>query len=413
MLGRHGNRAPDPVVKVICPNRQVQTALYEAQNCGAGSMTREGLKQIWDLGRFTYRNYIRHGFLSGTYRRQDIYVQASASDRTLMSAAAWGDTAFPQMLVPNSPGSNVPVATYSVPMELDDLLEVRKARCLARLTSDVAAFDAAHGPAYLASPHFNSALDAVSRACGADLRNTSALTDGQFDVFDAVKDVSDAITGDFLEGFPRMQGLSEQDAHRFLQTAEALFQRRLYHSPAQPAYLSGKLPDKIVNVFLRHVADADREAAAAASVAGAVVAAEKEDLGAFAKVRRPRKLFSYHCHREVLYGIAKFLGVSVSVERPGLPDGLLHPAAGIFFELWEDKAKRQQQQQTQQQTQRGPQAGSVSRFSVRVLLWVPCWKGDGVTHTHHATGEELCPARLRTLPQCGSEEWCPLDKFIG
>ncbi len=352
-----------------------------------------GVQAVWDLGRFTYRNYIQHNFLESGYKRQDVYVQASSSDRTLMSASAWGQTAFPRTLL-SSPASAIPVATYSVPMTEDDLLEVRKSRCLARLTADVQQYDRTHGPKIVQSKEFNRIVDKISEACGHDLRLTPNITNGEFTLFDAIKDVSDAISGDFLEGFPRMGNLSDKDAVAFLQLAEDLFQHRLYSDMAQSAYLSGKLPEKIQNIFGRHVALSDPNGNAASG--------GKEDLSAFGKLRAPRKLFSYHCHREVLYGIAKFLGISTQVTREGLPNGLIHPGTGFFFELWEDSTT------TPEQTAAAGKSAE-SRFTVRVLLWVPCWKGDGVSSIA-SDGEVLCPARVRVLPQCG-KEFCPLEKF--
>jgi len=394
LLGRHGNRAPDPSVKVLCPNRKVQSALYESQNCGPGSMTREGLRAIWDLGRATYRAYVQDaGLVPASYKRTDVYVQASSSDRTIMSAIAWGVTAFPET-VQDAP-YQVPPATYSVPMTEDNLLEVRKARCLGRLQQDIKEFDETVGKKIIENPEFNKLLDKVSGVCGVDLRKARELTDGEFGIFEAIKDVSDAITGDFLEGFPRMEGLTNETALEFLTMAENLFQNRLYGSPAQAAYLSGKLPEKIQNFFERHVITR--------SQALGLLAAEdeKEDISDFAKIRAPRKLTAYHCHREVLYGIAKFLGFNITVERPGLPTGLLHPGAGLFFELWEDD--------------KVPAKGSglnqislESRFYVRTLLWVPCWEGDGFAQK--TENGLVCPLRVRILPQCG-EEFCPLPTF--
>jgi hypothetical protein len=47
-------------------------------------------------GEFTFKKYNK--LLGDYYRRDDSYVRASASDRTLISASAWGETAFPRRL---------------------------------------------------------------------------------------------------------------------------------------------------------------------------------------------------------------------------------------------------------------------------------------------------------------------------
>lgn len=51
LLGRHGNRAPDPNVRVICPKHAPQQAMYDAQGCGPGGMTSVGLRTIMELGK--------------------------------------------------------------------------------------------------------------------------------------------------------------------------------------------------------------------------------------------------------------------------------------------------------------------------------------------------------------------------
>jgi hypothetical protein len=50
LLGRHGNRAPDPDVRVICPKHAPQQAMYDAQGCGPGGMTFVGLRTIMEMG---------------------------------------------------------------------------------------------------------------------------------------------------------------------------------------------------------------------------------------------------------------------------------------------------------------------------------------------------------------------------
>ena len=208
MFGRHGNRAPDPLVATVCPNRAVQSKLYKKQGCGPGAMTNVGLQSIWDLGTFTHDQYVKTGYVPSMYNRQFVNVRAAASDRTLISASAWGQTAFPSP-PPGAPASapSIPVATFSVPPTQDNVAEVRKARCAARLEEDLAEFDAEAAPKLLAQ--FRPLINKVSAACGFDMTTTPEVTHGEFSVLQAVKDIADALTGDFLEGFPRMEGLSQ------------------------------------------------------------------------------------------------------------------------------------------------------------------------------------------------------------
>jgi len=424
LFGRHGNRAPDPLVATVCPNRAVQSRLYKSQGCAPGAMTVAGLQSIWDLGRYTHDLYVKTGYVPSAYNRAYVNVRAAASDRTLISASAWGQTAFPSAPAGAPAVSpSIPVATFSVPPEQDNFAEVRKARCAARLEEDLHEYDADVAPALL--KQYRPLINKISAACGFDITTTPDVTNGEFSVLQAVKDVADALTGDFLEGFPLMEGLTAQDRDNFLSFAELMFHKRHYGGAAQPAYLAGAAPNRVVKLFDRRVSWNANETARELDLEShhAALAAADADPPSVVPVRAPRRVYAFHCHREILYGLVKFLGLRVDVTRPNLPRGLVHPGSGIFFELWRDPAAAHAAQLANAEAPAlDPNRKNKLRYAlspvdegyyVRVVVWVPCWKGDGLlgNATAEAANGTPCPGRVRVLPGCGGKEFCRYDEF--
>lgn len=219
----------------------------------------------------------------------------------------------------------------------------------------------------------------------------------------------------------------QADVEEFLAFAELMFHKRHYGGRAQPAYLAGAAPNRVVKMFDRRVSWNANETARAlslpshhAALAAAAEAAAAEE-GSVLPVKAPRRVFAFHCHREILYGLIKFLGLRVDVARPGLPRGLVHPGSGIFFELWRDPAAAEAAQLANaEEPALDPNRANKLRYEpspvdagyyVRAVVWVPCWPGDGVSTAANDTAPAYCPGRVRVLPGCGGTEFCRYDRF--
>ncbi|KAG8433949.1 hypothetical protein GDO86_012347, partial [Hymenochirus boettgeri] len=119
---RHGDRAPihlypnDPYKETIWPN-------------GLQQLTKEGIRQQYELGRFLRRRYDH--FLNSSYDRHEIYVRSTDYDRTLMSAQANLAGLYPpygsQLWHPEIHWQPLPV--HTVPYYQDRLLKFPAKDC--------------------------------------------------------------------------------------------------------------------------------------------------------------------------------------------------------------------------------------------------------------------------------------------
>ncbi|KAL3075450.1 hypothetical protein niasHS_011957 [Heterodera schachtii] len=82
-IWRHGDRAPG---KLPYPGDQYDEKYWPR---GWGQLTNLGMTQMRELGQFLRQRYVTElNFLDPTYNREDVFVQASGSDRALVSAQA-------------------------------------------------------------------------------------------------------------------------------------------------------------------------------------------------------------------------------------------------------------------------------------------------------------------------------------
>ena len=99
--------------------------------------------QLYQLGQYTKQQYVDSGFLLPYYSNEQMYIRAVGEDRTLQSAVAWGQALYPAGHAPVGYKADVPspLPVYTLPDELDTLLENRKAGCHGRLKQDVEDWD--------------------------------------------------------------------------------------------------------------------------------------------------------------------------------------------------------------------------------------------------------------------------------
>uniref|UniRef100_A0A8V0ZX41 Lysosomal acid phosphatase n=1 Tax=Gallus gallus TaxID=9031 RepID=A0A8V0ZX41_CHICK len=122
LVYRHGDRSP---IKAY-PRDPFQESAWPQ---GFGQLTQVGMRQQWELGQALRRRY--HGFLSASYRRQEIFIRSTDYDRTLMSAEANLAGLYPpeeqQMFNPNISWQPIPV--HTVPESGEMLLKFPLTPC--------------------------------------------------------------------------------------------------------------------------------------------------------------------------------------------------------------------------------------------------------------------------------------------
>ncbi|XP_010367865.1 testicular acid phosphatase [Rhinopithecus roxellana] len=123
LVFRHGDRAPLASYPTD-PHKQVASTLWPR---GLGQLTREGVRQQLELGRFLRSRY--EAFLSPEYRREEVYIRSTDFDRTLESAQANLAGLFPEA-APGSPEAYWrPIPVHTVPVAEDKLLRFPMRSC--------------------------------------------------------------------------------------------------------------------------------------------------------------------------------------------------------------------------------------------------------------------------------------------
>ncbi|GAB1292006.1 Testicular acid phosphatase [Apodemus speciosus] len=113
LVFRHGDRAPLASYPTD-PHKEAASTLWPR---GLGQLTKEGIRQQLELGRFLRRRY--KAFLSPEYRREEVYIRSTDFDRTLESAQANLAGLFPEA-APGSPETDwKPIPVHTVPVSED------------------------------------------------------------------------------------------------------------------------------------------------------------------------------------------------------------------------------------------------------------------------------------------------------
>ncbi|XP_075404014.1 prostatic acid phosphatase [Tenrec ecaudatus] len=122
LLFRHGDRSPIETF----PNDPIKESAWPQ---GFGQLTPVGMEQHYQLGEYLRRRY--ETFLNESYKREQVYVQSTDIDRTLMSAMANLAALFPPegISVWNPDLAWQPIPVHTVPISEDKLLYLPFKHC--------------------------------------------------------------------------------------------------------------------------------------------------------------------------------------------------------------------------------------------------------------------------------------------
>ncbi|VDM69303.1 unnamed protein product [Strongylus vulgaris] len=143
-MWRHGDRTPTKTFK----NDPIQEANWTMGGSGFGQLTPLGMQQQMKLGKLIRKTYVDdHKFLSPQYSSKEIYVRATDTNRTIVSAMSnmvgmYGQKDFghkPNVDYPNAtawPAQYVPIAVHTmhkptdyVGFDLTSVSSVAQATC--------------------------------------------------------------------------------------------------------------------------------------------------------------------------------------------------------------------------------------------------------------------------------------------
>ncbi|XP_062980889.1 prostatic acid phosphatase-like [Elgaria multicarinata webbii] len=79
LISRHGDRSP-------MGNYPTSLNTESTWPQGFGQLTKIGMRQQYELGQYIKKRY--SNFLSAAYKREEIFIQSTETDRTIMSAQA-------------------------------------------------------------------------------------------------------------------------------------------------------------------------------------------------------------------------------------------------------------------------------------------------------------------------------------
>ena len=349
LVSRHGTRAPNAVTSQLCPANSANLQRYLTLDISLEGVTGRGMHQLLQLGEYTRAAYVDTGFLKPYYSNEEMYIRAVGEDRTLQSAVAWGQGLYPAGHAPIGYRADLPspLPVYTLPDELDVLLENRKAGCHQRLKEDVQAWDDTEGAAM--RRQYAALLGQLETMCGVNL--TRAINGSGDNYGDAVKDITDNWTFDFIEHFPPLPGLSLSTLLQFRQYAVQQLIGRILGTPEQVTYLNGDLPLSMLRSFKALIQH--REDGAAQSAAGV----------------KPLRFIAYHGHREMMYALAAFFDIRYNITYPALPLGAIPPATTLFFELHHVKDAKHGRTAHRKSGSKGTDS---DEYVIKAVLWSPC-----------------------------------------
>ncbi|CEG35656.1 hypothetical protein L916_10948 [Plasmopara halstedii] len=360
-LSRHGSRAPNNIVRFICPRNKRNLDAYEVP---LTQLTEIGMNQLLAVGEHIRRTYMvdelehEEAFLSRSlngvnHSHFETYFRADAATRCAQSATALGYGLYPDGTGPHGfPHQPVPITMQLV--ENEHAFAAPKGPCLSTLEADLAVYAQHRAPELF--DHYRDVLEQVGKACGVFIEDIPYIPGGE-DAVLGVKDLADMFVFDRDEGLPLLEGVTVEAREKLNQLAFTNLMERYFSSDRKVTYWVGGFSDLLLNTL--H----DGAVPTAPSV---------EDY----------RFFSFHGHRELLHGLGMMLGWEFHFE--GLPTALnvsaLHPGTTMFFEL---RARPPTNEEAREQ----PKASEI--YFLRTYIWSPLTKREQIRLTKCSVAD--CP----------------------
>ncbi|TDH64967.1 uncharacterized protein CCR75_006071 [Bremia lactucae] len=313
-LSRHGSRAPNDVVKIICPRNKANMDAYEVPPT---QLTEIGMNQLLSVGEHVRIMYMvdelhhKEAFLSRSLNgvnnsHFETYFRADAATRCSQSAAALGYGLYPDGTGPRG-FSHEPVPITMQLVENEHAFAAPKGPCKNVLNDDLAVYARKRAPELF--DKYRNVLDKVSEVCGVAIEDIPSLVDSE-DVVLGVKDLADMFVFDRDEGLPLPEGMTVEAREQLEQLAFTNLMERYFSTDRQVTYWVGGFSDLLLTTFQD----------------GAVPTAPSPT---------DYRYFSFHGHRELLHGLGMMLGWDFHLK--GMPTALnvsaIHPGTTMIFEL--------------------------------------------------------------------------------
>ncbi|CAI5704732.1 unnamed protein product [Peronospora effusa] len=360
-LSRHGSRAPNDVVKIMCPHNKANLDAYKVP---LKQLTENGMKQMQAVGehiRLTYMvdeplhedAFLSRSFNGVNHSHFETYFRSDAATRCSQSAAAVAYGLYPDGTGPQGyPHQPVPITMQLV--ENEHAFAATKGPCKNTLDADLAVYANTRAPELF--DQYRDVLDQLGAVCGVAVEDIPNLPGGE-DIVLGVKDLADMFGFDRDEGLPLTEGMTVVAREKLEQLAFTNLMERYYSTDREITYWVGGFGDLLINTLQ----------------GGAVPTAP-----AYTEYR----YFSFHGHRELLHGLGMMLGWEFHFD--GLPQALnvtaLHPGTSMFFEL-------RARQLTAEEAHKQPEVKEA--YFVRTYIWSPFTEREHIKLTKCSVAD--CP----------------------
>ena len=321
-LSRHGKRAPNPDVAVLCPRHSDNMKRY---NVPYKQLTPLGMIEMETLGKHIRDVYVHQQKLlspslsnshtTDTFRPSsfETYMRADAADRCAQSAIAMGYGLYPNGTGPR-PFSLQPVSVVHETLPNEWVFSAPKNKCRATAARDTAQYGATRAKELFAA--HRGVLARLAETCRGPRVEEYPLVEGGLDSVQGLKDVVDALVFDEEQDFPGLrEPLTDRGMAELRQLQYQMLMERCYGSDRMVTYWASGFP----RTLLQHISTTLAEMKGEGGGEGGLLA----------------RYYSYHGHRELLYAMGLLLGWPFHF--PGQPvvfnQSALPSGATLFFEL--------------------------------------------------------------------------------